>query len=141
VIVELTGLVKPTGDEYRWTCTLSCGVTYELHGSDLTTEEEQRKALGSGSLPRRTVYVHHEQREDGAKLYAFRYPGERDLFRRLLSIKSVGPAIALKVACQLGTDGLRKVRETGDKQILRKIPGVGEAVAMRIMMELPKVLR
>lgn len=106
------------------------GVGYELHVGD-----RQRLALPAAG-ERVRLYTHLVVREDELTLYGFLEPGEREVFRALLSVNGVGPRVALSV---VGSDQaatvLRGIRR-GDARPLLAIKGIGKKTAERVVLEL-----
>ncbi len=95
---------------------------------------ERVKAKGPDDVVRVLAFLH--VREDDLKLYGFATPAERRLFGHLITIKGVGPAIALQVLSRHAVaDVCRAIRE-GDARFLDKIPRVGTKTAERIVLEL-----
>lgn len=88
--------------------------------------------------PGKTValHVHTHVREDALQLYGFATPLERDVFELLLRASGVGPRLALAVLS--GLDAERAVTAIRDGAIatLRGVPGIGQKMAEKIVVEL-----
>jgi Holliday junction DNA helicase RuvA len=82
------------------------------------------------------ILVHHHVREDAEKLYGFLTRTERDLFRQIIGISNIGPKTAMSVLSGVSTDTLKECVASSDASRLKKIPGVGEKTAQRLVMEL-----
>lgn len=83
-----------------------------------------------------TLHVHTLAREDALLLYAFATPEDRQAFRTLLGVSSVGPKLALAVLSSLDARQLAAAVATGDAARLKGIPGVGKRTAERLLLEL-----
>ncbi len=83
-----------------------------------------------------TVLVHLVVREDEMRLIGFADAEERDLFRRLIDLSGVGPAMALQILSGMSPKEFILAVERQDAGALRKIKGVGEKTAKRIILEL-----
>jgi|WetSurMetagenome_2_1015567.scaffolds.fasta_scaffold00060_5 holliday junction DNA helicase RuvA len=106
------------------------GVGYEL-SIPLSTFE----SLGAeGSSVK--LFTHHYVREDAEKLYGFSSRGEREVFRQLISISNIGPKTAMSVLSGVSPQELVSCVNKGDSTRLRKIPGVGDKTASRLIVEL-----
>lgn len=82
------------------------------------------------------LYTHYHVREDAQKLYGFLTRNERELFRQLIAVSSIGPKTAIGILSRISADDLVKCLTLGDPTRLTKIPGVGAKTAQRLIMEL-----
>ena len=83
-----------------------------------------------------TVLTHLVVREDELRLIGFADADERDLFRRLINLSGVGPAMALQILSGMTPQEFMLAVERQDAGALRKVKGVGEKTAKRIILEL-----
>jgi Holliday junction DNA helicase RuvA len=75
-------------------------------------------------------------REDAWLLYGFDEPGERAVFRRLLSATGFGPKLALALLSALGPErAVRGIRDR-DLVLLSSVSGIGRKKAERLALEL-----
>jgi Holliday junction DNA helicase RuvA len=82
------------------------------------------------------LFTHLHVREDDLRLFGFATTSERDLFRLLISVNGVGPAIAIQA---LSASSPREVAEaiaSEDLKAIQKIKGVGKKLAERLVVEL-----
>lgn len=86
--------------------------------------------------PEVTLHTHMVVREDAQLLYGFASKNERELFRALIRINSVGPKLALSVLSALSLAELAQAVANKDISALTKISGVGRKTAERLLMEL-----
>jgi Holliday junction DNA helicase RuvA len=82
------------------------------------------------------LYTHHHIREDIQKLYGFVTKSERELFRQLIGISSIGPKTAISILSKMSVDELVRFVTLGDSTRLTKIPGIGAKTAQRLVIEL-----
>jgi len=83
------------------------------------------------------LLTHLAVREDAHVLYGFATPGERDLFRMLItSVSGIGPKIALNVLSGTSVASFRRAVASGDIRSLSSISGIGKKTAERIVVEL-----
>lgn len=75
-------------------------------------------------------------REDALTLYGFASPAERQVFQIVQSVSGIGPRIALGLVATLSPAELRQAVMTGNLVALTKVPGVGQKVAQRLVIEL-----
>lgn len=87
------------------------------------------------------VFVHTHVREDALELYGFLHRQDRELFLLLQTISGVGPALALTLLSSMAPSAIAKAVETGDSNALRRIKGVGQRTAERLILELKGKLK
>ena len=83
-----------------------------------------------------TLYTHLAVREDAWELYGFGSRFERAVFRRLLSAKGVGPALALGILSAIGAEGVVEALRERDVNTLVRAPRVGRKKAEQIVLDL-----
>ena len=82
------------------------------------------------------LHTHLHVREEELSLYGFATEAERDLFRRLIGVSGVGPRVALALLSTLEAAALVAAIAGGATEQLRRVPGVGERMANRLVVEL-----
>ena len=74
--------------------------------------------------------------EDAIRLYGFASTEEREWFRLLQTVQSVGSKVALSVLSTLSPRELQRALALSDKAMIGRTPGVGPKLALRITTEL-----
>jgi holliday junction DNA helicase RuvA len=74
--------------------------------------------------------------EDAIRLYGFAGAEEREWFRLLQTVQSVGAKVALAVLSTLSSRDLQRALALSDKAMIGRAPGVGPKLALRITTEL-----
>jgi holliday junction DNA helicase RuvA len=87
-----------------------------------------------GSIVR--LHIHHQFTESDQRLFGFLRAQEKRLFELLITVKGVGPKLALTVLSGLDEAGISKAIATQDLATLSRIPGIGRKTAERIVLEL-----
>ncbi len=82
------------------------------------------------------VYVHEHIREDAHDLYGFTSVDNKKLFEQLLSVKNVGPKVALAVLGIGNANSVRSAIAAGDVKLLQTAKGVGKRAAEQMVVEL-----
>jgi Holliday junction DNA helicase RuvA len=82
------------------------------------------------------LYTHYHVREDAHKLFGFLTKAERELFRQLIGVSSIGPKTAVGILSKVSVEDLAKSIALGDPSRLTKIPGIGAKIAQRLIIEL-----
>lgn len=102
------------------------------YGLLVTAEDYGRLATGQTAK----VYVHEHIREDAHDLYGFIKHDTLQLFEQLLSVKNVGPKVALAVLGIGPTAVVRGAIASGDVKLLQTAKGVGKRAAEQMVVEL-----
>ncbi len=82
------------------------------------------------------LYTHLHVREDALTLYGFTTRDDLALFEQLISVSGVGPRVALGLLSTLDYAQLTLAIVGGRADVLRKVPGVGQKTAERIVLDL-----
>ncbi len=85
-----------------------------------------------------TMYTHFSinSNDFSTHLYGFADETERDVFRKLISVSGVGPNTARMVLSGLSTDEVKQMIITKDVAGFKRIKGIGEKTAERIIIDL-----
>jgi len=75
-------------------------------------------------------------REDSLTLFGFADPDERAIFEIVQTVSGVGPRLALAMLAVHTPDGLRRAVATEDLAALKRVPGIGQKGAQRLVLEL-----
>jgi Holliday junction DNA helicase RuvA len=93
---------------------------------------------GVGQRVKLFAYLHVT--DDALALYGFATEEEREFFIQLMTVNGVGPKLALAVLSGGRVQDLKQAIRLGDYASLRRIKGVGESTAKKIVLELGKIL-
>lgn len=96
-----------------------------------------RKTLDALSAREGVLRVLVETRvsQDAITLYGFADASEREAFRALIEVKTVGPQKALIVLSSLTPDGLARAIAGKERKRLAEVKGLGAATANRVIDE------
>lgn len=83
-----------------------------------------------------TLYTHLLIRDDCHDLYGFASKSERYLFRQLLQVSGVGPAVALGLLSAYEPETLASHIASGELTLLMRVKGIGKRTGERILVEL-----
>ena len=75
-------------------------------------------------------------REDSMTLFGFLDEDEKSVFELVQTASGVGPKLAQAMLAVLSPDDLRRAVALEDVKTLTKVPGIGQKVAQRIILEL-----
>ena len=82
------------------------------------------------------LFCFHQVREDASDLYGFELAEELEIFQMLLSVSGVGPKAALSLVSALGKNRIITAISSSDTTAFKSIPGIGNKVAAKIIVEL-----
>lgn len=85
---------------------------------------------------RKKLFIHEHIREDAHDLYGFVTIGGKQLFNQLLSVKNVGPKVALAVLGIGSENTIKAAIAEGDVKTLQSAKGVGKRAAEQMVVEL-----
>ncbi|MEY3399116.1 MAG: hypothetical protein RL220_1710 [Bacteroidota bacterium] len=108
------------------------GIGYLLNIS-LNTHGQMPDA---GAQTRLLTHLHINGNDFSLVLYGFATETERDIFRKLISVSGVGPNTARMVLSSMTTDEITQVIAMKDVPSLKRIKGIGEKTAERIIVDL-----
>ena len=83
-----------------------------------------------------TVYTYTHIREDEYSLYGFKTIEEKELFLKLISVKGLGPKMALPMLATGSTNGIIDAIDRENILYLKKFPKIGDKVARQIILDL-----
>lgn len=126
MIATLSGVVTEKSDQIILECAgVGYGVIVTLSDSSNLQQSETAK-----------LYIHEHIKEDAHDLYGFIHKETKLLFEQLLSVKNVGPKVALSVL-DIGTvDTVKAAIADGNVKQLQTAKGVGKRAAEQIVVEL-----
>ncbi len=82
------------------------------------------------------LYIHEHIREDSHTLFGFSKLEAKELFEQLLSVKNVGPKVAMSVLDIGSSSDVRAAIAGGDVKRLQTAKGVGKRAAEQMVVEL-----
>lgn len=82
------------------------------------------------------LLMHHHVREDAEALYGFESEEERELFRLLISVSGVGTNSAMVMLSAMSPEELRAAIIGEQYLVLKKVKGIGDKTAKRIVLDL-----
>ena len=128
MIAYLTGTLTRKDPTYLHVETRG-GVAYRLNVSLQTYEAVK-------DLEEARLYTHLQVKDDAHVLYGFADEAEQALFQQLLGVSGVGGSMALLLLSSLPAAELRRAISEGDVPLLKKVKGIGEKTAKRLVLEL-----
>ena len=117
--------------KYDRSCILKCGqLGYRIFMANTALSKLQENA----DIVK--VFTYPYQRENTQELYGFLTPEELELFEMLITVSGVGPKSALTLIDEIPFDTLVASVLRGEDGALRRVPGIGNKTAQKIIIEL-----
>lgn len=82
------------------------------------------------------LHTYFHVKEDAMTLFGFLSREDLNIFKKLITVNSVGPKSALAIMSTLTTSDLIMAIISGDSKAISKAPGVGSKSAQKIILEL-----
>lgn len=136
MIAYLQGTVhQMPADQPELVLLTSCGVGYEVTLPAFVLQSLQSDDVGEGDAISLDIYYHVTERQPAPVLVGFRSAWEKRFFERLIQVEGVGPARAAAAMIFPVADTARAI-ESEDAGLLRRMPGIGERAAQKIVATL-----
>jgi holliday junction DNA helicase RuvA len=112
-------------------------IVIEVNGVGFRVTVPQRLLLTWGTAGTEIqVHTHLHVRENDLSLYGCETEEELEILRLLLSVRGVGPKVAMSVLSDLSPDELRQVIVSEDHAALAQISGIGPKTAKTLLFHL-----
>lgn len=82
------------------------------------------------------VYLYQQIKEDEHSLFGFKTKEEKDLFLKLISVKGLGPKMALPIIATGSISGISDAINRENILYLKKFPKIGEKLAKQMILDL-----
>lgn len=102
------------------------------YGALLTTNDLDSLVIGDKTK----VYIYENIKEDAHDLFGFTSLDNKNLFEQLLSVKNVGPKVAMSLLELGNANDVRSLIAGGNVKGLQSAKGVGKRAAEQIVVEL-----
>jgi len=126
-LARLRGVVEEKGDDWAIVALGGAGLLASVPANTAA-------ALAVGEPASLFTYLH--VREDALTLYGFATREDLTLFELLIGVSGIGPRAALGLLSALDYRQLATAIASGQTEILRRVPGIGQKTAERLVLEL-----
>lgn len=82
------------------------------------------------------VFLYQQIKEDEHILYGFKTIDEKNLFLKLISVKGLGPKMALPIIAMGSTNGIADAINRENILYLKKFPKIGDKLARQMILDL-----
>lgn len=126
-LARLRGVVEEKGDDWAIVALGGAGIVASVPANTAAS-----LAVGEPAV----LFTYLHVREDALTLYGFATRDELALFELLIGISGIGPRAALGLLSALDYAQLTTAIASGQAEVLRRVPGIGQKTAERLVLEL-----
>ena len=83
-----------------------------------------------------TLWIKHIKKEDSDLLFGFKSKDQKNFFIEILSIRGVGSQIGIGILNKFSISEVIKAVKTQDKKLICSVPGIGQKMSDRLILEL-----
>ena len=83
-----------------------------------------------------TLWIKHIKKEDSDLLFGFTSKDQKNFFIEILSIRGVGSQIGIGILNKFSISEVINAIKTQDKKLIRSVPGIGQKMSDRLILEL-----
>ena len=109
------------------------GLGYEIQILESHFQKLKSKQI---SIKNITLWIKHIKKEDSDLLFGFTSKDQKDFFIEILSVRGVGSQIGMGILNKFSINEVIKAIKTQNKKLICSIPGVGQKMSDRIILEL-----
>lgn len=128
MIASLRGVLESIGSDWAIIDVHGIGFQVFMPASTLSTLGPRGKEV--------YLNTHLHIREDNVTLYGFATAADKELFQLLMSVSGIGPKLALSILSSISTEQLSLAISTQNPDLLTIVPGIGNKIANRLVLEL-----
>lgn len=132
MIAYLSGVIRHKGEGYL--IVEANGVGYRVVVSTAVCNKSESNA----SIE---LFTHLEMRENLMELYGFITIEEVEIFKKLLTVTSIGPKTAMSILEKVSIQQLKEAIAHGDSSALEQIKGIGKKTSERLVLELRSIFQ
>ena len=127
-------LVESWQSNQKFFVLLSCqGLGYEIQILEsyflkLKTNQVSNKKI--------TLWIKHIKKEDSDSLFGFTSKDQKNFFIEILSIRGVGSQIGIGILNKFSISEVINAIKTQDKKLICSVPGIGQKMSDRLILEL-----
>jgi len=83
-----------------------------------------------------TLWIKHIKKEDSDLLFGFKSKDQKNFFIEILSIRGVGSQIGIGILNKFSINEVINAVKTQDKKLICSVPGIGQKMSDRLILEL-----
>ena len=113
---------------------LNCqGIGYEIQILESFFLRLKTKQIPNNKI---TLWIKHLKKEDSDLLFGFASKEQKNFFVKIVSIRGIGSQIGIGILNKFSISEFINAIKTQDKRLISSVPGVGEKMTERLILEL-----
>ena len=113
------------------------GLGYEIQIMESVFIKIKKKQISEKNI---ILWLKHIKKEDSDSLFGFIKKDERKFFIEILNIKGIGAQIGMSLLNKFSLNEIEKAIKAEDKKLISSVPGIGQKMTERIILELKNKL-
>jgi len=113
------------------------GLGYEIQIMESVFIKIKKKQISEKNI---ILWLKHIKKEDSDSLFGFIKKDERKFFIEILNIKGIGAQIGMSLLNKFSLNEIEKAINAEDKKLISSVPGIGQKMTERIILELKNKL-
>ncbi len=109
------------------------GLGYEIQILESFFLKLKTKQISTKNI---TLWIKHIKKEDSDLLFGFTSKDQKNFFIEILSIRGVGSQIGMGILNKFSTSEVINAIKTQDKKLICSVPGIGQKMSDRLILEL-----
>ena len=127
-------LVESWQNKQKYFVLINCqGLGYEIQ---ILESFFLKLKINKSSNKTITLWIKHIKKEDSDLLFGFTSKDQKNFFIEILNIRGIGSQIGMSLLNKLSISEIINAINTKNKKLICSVPGVGQKMAERLIMEL-----
>ena len=125
--------------DHKFYILLNCqGLGYEIQILEFLYINLKNNQLSNKNI---TLWIKHIKKEDSDLLFGFTSRAQKNFFIEILKVRGVGSQIAMGILNKFSISELNDAINTQNKKLICSVPGIGQKMSERLILELKSKLK
>ena len=125
--------------DHKFYILLNCqGLGYEIQILEFLYINLKNNQLSNKNI---TLWIKHIKKEDSDLLFGFTSRDQKNFFIEILKVRGVGSQIAMGILNKFSISELNDAINTENKKLICSVPGIGQKMSERLILELKSKLK
>ena len=125
--------------DHKFYILLNCqGLGYEIQILEFLYINLKNNQLSNKNI---TLWIKHIKKEDSDLLFGFTSRDQKNFFIEILKVRGVGSQIAVGILNKFSISELNDAINTQNKKLICSVPGIGQKMSERLILELKSKLK